>query len=298
MVIGMLQECCRRRQCVQRAISLLLAESTLWLLVSKAPSEKGSKYASCKNLIGFHGAVGCEMCVTWQHAACIGLSSDDVHRSEAVIALKSELKPNTKIMNVRVESYEQRVGQIKDYLESRLVAMNVEINVLCRMINRSNFIIRGLFEGLKDMPGTVIKIAERYSVTIPLHDISFVGYMKNNKTIMVKLNLIGMWDVLIGKYFKKIKIRPTYASNCVDDPKFEGEIPQRRIYLYDHLCTVSGELNKTCANLRKNGKITRFRIVNTIKPYAVLVVCDGSTTKLDLQGCEEILGTTSMTNAG
>lgn len=58
--------------------------------------------------------------------------------SEAVIALKLELKLNTDMTKVRMESCKQRVGQIKKHLESRLVAMNAQVNVLYRTVNRSS----------------------------------------------------------------------------------------------------------------------------------------------------------------
>lgn len=35
----------------------------------------------------------------------------------------------------------------------------------------------------------------------------------------------------------------------------------------------------------------------TLMPYAVLVLSDGNTTKLDLQGSKEMLSKTSMVNA-
>uniref|UniRef100_A0A1A9VE95 Uncharacterized protein n=1 Tax=Glossina austeni TaxID=7395 RepID=A0A1A9VE95_GLOAU len=171
--------------------------------------------------------------------------------SVPAIAFKSKLLLNVKRMKLRMESCKQWVGQIRDDLESRLVAMNAEINALYRMVNRSNLIVIALPEGLNDIPETVINIAELYSVTIALHDISFAGYMKNNKTIVVKLNSIGMRDVLIDKYFKNIRVRPLFVANCVDDPIFTQEL---RIYPNDHLCSTAGELNKTCANIRKRGR--------------------------------------------
>uniref|UniRef100_A0A1A9Z8K4 Uncharacterized protein n=1 Tax=Glossina pallidipes TaxID=7398 RepID=A0A1A9Z8K4_GLOPL len=197
--------------------------------------------------------------------------------NDALIALKSELKLSTKRMKIKVDSCEQRVGQIKDVMESGLVTMNSEINALDRMVNRSNFIV---LEGLNDIPGTVIKKAKHFSVTIALHDINFVGYMKNNKTIMVTLNSIAIRDVLMGMYFKDVKVRPLYAVNWIDDPKFTkfavAHTRQRSS------CPAAGELDKTCADLHKKDRIVRFRIVNTIKPYVVLVLSDSNTTKLDL----------------
>ncbi|KAI9587229.1 hypothetical protein GQX74_003076 [Glossina fuscipes] len=161
------------------------------------------------------------------------------------------------------------------------------------MVNRLNLIISDLPEGLNDIPGTVIKIAEHYSVTIALHDISFAGYMKNDKTISVKLNWIVMRGELMGKYFKNINVRPL----CVYDPKFIQEILRQRINLIDRLRPAAGELNKACVNFRKKSKIVRFRIGNGIRPYAILVLADGNTAKLDLQGCKEMLGITFMINA-
>uniref|UniRef100_A0A1B0BVD1 Uncharacterized protein n=1 Tax=Glossina palpalis gambiensis TaxID=67801 RepID=A0A1B0BVD1_9MUSC len=247
-----------------------------------APSKKGSRCASCNNFVGRHRAVVCQMGQnrpTFLVAMYFKSTFDELlvklqlsmkeSLSEVVIALKSELRFNTEMMKVRVESWFERV-------QSRLVAMNTEINALDIMVNRSNFIISGLPEDLNDISLTVIKIAEYYSVTVRLHDISFADYMKNNKTILVKLNSIEMRSVFMGKYFKNIKVGPRHAANCIF---------QQRSYINDHLCPAAVELNKTSTNLRKKSKIMRFKIVNTLKPYSVLVPFDGNIVKVDLQAC-------------
>ncbi|KAI9575123.1 hypothetical protein GQX74_015597 [Glossina fuscipes] len=63
------------------------------------------------------------------------------------------------------------------------------------------------------------------------------------------------------------------------------DIFMQRSYINDHLCPAAVELNKTSANLRKKSKIMRFKIVNTLKPYSVLVPFDGNIVKVDLQAC-------------
>uniref|UniRef100_A0A1B0ASI4 Uncharacterized protein n=1 Tax=Glossina palpalis gambiensis TaxID=67801 RepID=A0A1B0ASI4_9MUSC len=148
--------------------------------------------------------------------------------NDALIALKSELKLSTERMTVTVESCELKVDQINDVTDIRLGAMNAEIKVLYRIVNRSKFNIKGLPEGINDIPGTVIETAEHCSAPIALHNINFAGYTENNITIMVKLNSFGMRDILMGKYFKNLKIHPLYAVNCVDDAKFTQGILQRR----------------------------------------------------------------------
>uniref|UniRef100_A0A1B0C0L9 Uncharacterized protein n=1 Tax=Glossina palpalis gambiensis TaxID=67801 RepID=A0A1B0C0L9_9MUSC len=189
--------------------------------------------------------------------------------SEAIIDLKSKLKLYDDMIKVRMKSCVQRVDQIKENLESRLVAVNAEINTLHRMVNRSNLNISGFPKGLNDIPGTAIKTAEYYSVTTALHHITFIGYIKNKKKC---LNSILIRDDLMSKYFKNIKVWPLYAVNCAI---FTQEILRRRIYLNDHLCPVAAELNKACASLPKKGKHVRFRIVNDVNSYAILISSDG-----------------------
>uniref|UniRef100_A0A1A9V3K8 Reverse transcriptase domain-containing protein n=1 Tax=Glossina austeni TaxID=7395 RepID=A0A1A9V3K8_GLOAU len=75
------------------------------------------------------------MCLTWLHASCIGLSSEDVLRlsmkgslNDALISLKSDLKLTIDRMKVKVESCKQG---LRIYLTDHLCPAAGELNKTC-----------------------------------------------------------------------------------------------------------------------------------------------------------------------
>lgn len=142
--------------------------------------------------------------------------------------------------------------------------------MIFRKLNRPDIVIKGLPNGLKNLPNVIIDIGKHYNTTFTIRDIDNVNYINNGNAILVKFTSALLRDVIMGEYFKSVKTEPLMLSHIILDPAAVNL--NKRVFLNDHFPPATGKLNALCAKLRKDNKIIKYKIKNADKPIAVLTL--------------------------
>ncbi|XP_073838504.1 uncharacterized protein [Musca autumnalis] len=176
----------------------------------------------------------------------------------------NEIKNDIARCNEKVAAVEASVKALED--ENKL--LKAENNALHRRLNRADFLISGLPDGLNDLVEIVISIAAFFNVNLERRDVGLACYINNRKHILVKLNCAELRDEIMRQYFKSRSLK---VSDIL--PADGGDIT-RRVYLNDHFSPEASSLNAVCNKLRRQNVISKYRIVNGDKARAKITLPD------------------------
>lgn len=172
--------------------------------------------------------------------------------------------------------------------------LELEYNALYMKFNRADIVINGLPDCLKNIKNTLIDLASFYEISVTHQDINLAFYTNNKKSVLVKFNSISVRDDIMREYFKSIKSQPLKASDFITDQRIPAKLLERRIYLNDHYSPAAGKLNSICLKLRQNKAIKKFKLVNSVKPIAKMMMPDDKVVERDCAGCVEQLKSVSL----
>lgn len=197
--------------------------------------------------------------------------------------IKSDMKSCFADIKNDIVQCNIRVAQVEASTSSKISALEAENNALHRRLNRADFLIGGLPEGLGDLAPAVIAIGAVFNVTITRQDIYHVCYVHKSKQILVKLNSMALRDIIMKEYFKS---RTLKLCDVLNGP---GSDITSRVYLNDHYTPAAGQLNSVCMKLRRSKRIAKFKILNGDKARVKVIFPDGKETVLDVNECASLL---------
>lgn len=189
-------------------------------------------------------------------------------RSDLSSSLK-ELQDNIAVCNDTIKSVEIHTLDKINHLE-------MENNCLHRRINRADIVISGLPTGINNLHETVISIFAHYKINADIRDINHCFYIQKGRSVLMKLNNVQLRDELMKAYFKT---RSLQLSDII------GTQLAARVYMNDHLTPACNKLQTICWNLRKDAKISWFRVLNGDMPSAKIKLPDGTLKQLNFQQC-------------
>lgn len=191
----------------------------------------------------------------------------------------TELKADIVKCNDRVKSVEASVSNLRNENE----VLKMENNVLHRRINRSDFLISGLPEGLNDLVVTVIAVAACFNVMLTRSDVNLACYINSKRQILVRLNCAEHRDAIMKQYFKTRSLR---VCDIISGP---GNEVTSRVYLNDHYTPDASNLNSICNKLRRLNIISKYRILNGDRVKAKITLPDGKEIVRDVNECSLLL---------
>ncbi|KNC20782.1 hypothetical protein FF38_00079 [Lucilia cuprina] len=106
-------------------------------------------------------------------------------------------------------------------------------------------------------------------------------YINKKKYILVKFNSTLIRDNIMDEYFKTIKTQPLMASDFVTDQKIPSSLLKKRVFLNEHYSPMAGKLNALCLKLRQNKIISKYKLINAEKPFAILTLPDNMIIERD-----------------
>lgn len=200
--------------------------------------------------------------------------------------IKTEMTSCVAELKSSVNDCVKRVNEVESVTLKKIPALEAEDNVLHRRINRCDFLISGLPEGLNDLEAPVIALGAHYKIPIVSQDINTVCYINRRKQILVKLNKMSKRDAIMKEYFRTRTLKVCDIFDCPD-----GNITSR-VYLNDHYSPAASQLNTICRKLRQLKIISKFNILNADKLAARLTLPDGVVVVRDVKECEALLDNT------
>lgn len=204
----------------------------------------------------------------------IKLALDDIKGE--VSACLSEIKSDITKCN-------DRINGVETVAFSKISNLEAGCNALHRRLNRADFLISGLPEGLDDLMAPVIAVAAKFNVDLAKHDINHVCYINGKRNILVKLNSVANRDKIMRQYFKTRTLRVCDIMGTT-----LSDITSR-VYLNDHYTPAASFLNTICVKLRRLNIISKFKILNGDKATAKITLLDGKEIIRDIEGCNAIL---------
>ena len=93
----------------------------------------------------------------------------------------------------------------------------------------------------------------------------------------------------MDEYFKTIKTQPLKASDFVTDVRIPDNLLNHRVFLNEHYSPAAGKLNALCLKLRQSKIINKYKLINAVKPVAVVTFADNTSKEYDTKGCVELL---------
>lgn len=210
----------------------------------------------------------------------------------AIDSMKSEMSLCLSEMRTDITKYNDRIERIESStstLTTETRSLKDENNALHRRLNRGDFLIAGLPEGLDDLVSHVIALGSFFKVDLTRRDINHVCYINKRKQILVKLNTIECRDEIMKQYFK------TRSLRVCDVLSGRGSDITTRVYLNDHYTPAAGYLNSICNKLRRQNIITRFNILNGDKASVKLFFPDGKVMIKDVDECALLLNNSNRT---
>lgn len=201
----------------------------------------------------------------------------------AIDGMRTEVSSCLTELKTDIVKCNERVNLIEASTSGKIAALEAENNSLHRRLNRGDFLIGGLPEGLDDILKAVIAVAAVFNVLLTKQDINHACYINRKKQILVKLNSVSARDEIMRSYFKTRTLR---VCDVLDGPG--GDITSR-VYLNDHYTPSAGYLNSLCKKLRRLNIIMKFKILNGDKTRAKLIFPDGKETVRDINECALLL---------
>lgn len=204
----------------------------------------------------------------------------------AIDNMKSEMTLCLTEMRTDINKYSERIDRIEmstSTLSGETKALKAENNALHRRLNRGDFLIGGLPDGLDDLVEHVISLGAFFKIQLTRQDVNHVCYINRRKQILVKLNSVDCRDKIMKQYFK------TRSLRVCDIVKGQGPDITSRVYLNDHYTPAAGYLNTVCNKLRRLNVITKFKILNGDKTCAKLMFPDGKDVIKDVDECVKLL---------
>lgn len=327
-----------------------------------APGKKSYKCGICAlNVSNNHDSIMCDVCSSWIHADCAGLSKEDVNKldelectsficspckkrissnnknningslkdeitnlnskvdakfddlnakfdklmskceddrnfikkafDDAVSDFKKEMSTCVNALKDDIRECNTLIKNVESKTDDRMSNLETENNLLYMKFNRPDLIINGLPDCLKNVRNTIIDLASFYEISISPQDINLAFYTNNKKSVLVKFNSVFLRDEIMREYFKSIKTQPLKASDFITEPKIPVKLLDRRIFLNEHYSPAAGKLNAICLKLRHSKLVNKFKIINAVKPIAVLTLPDNKVVERDYNGCAELLKT-------
>lgn len=202
--------------------------------------------------------------------------------------IKSELKSCFIDIKNDIAQCNDRIIHVEKSTSSKLSALEAENNALHRRLNRADFLIGGLPEGLEDLVPPVIAVGTVFNIVVTKQDIFHVCYVHKRKQILVKLNSVALRDNIMREYFKSRTLR---VCDVMSGP---GSDITNRVYLNDHYTPAAGYLNSVCMKLRRMNRITKFKMLNGDKAKVKVMFPDGKETVLDVNECASLLNEPSI----
>lgn len=191
--------------------------------------------------------------------------------------LSEDIIVQLKDIKSEVTNCSLKAKKTEEFVTSKIKKLEQENNSLRRQINRNDIIVYGLSGTMtaEKMHKIVFNIGKVLDVEINNNDLNVCTYIHNKKSVLVKLNSVYKRDIVMKKYFaaKELKL-------CEIDEESDIE---SRVYLNDNLTGVAAKLNFICRQLRKNGKITKFKFYNKDVPEAQLYFPGGDTKIVNLE---------------
>lgn len=204
--------------------------------------------------------------------------------------IKSEMKSCFVDIKNDISQCKDRIIQVEASTSSKISALEAENNALHRRLNRADFLLGGLPEGLVDLVPPVIAVGAVFNVAITRQDIYHVCYIHKKKQILVKLNSVALRDNIMREYFKSRTLR---VCDVMTGP---GSDITSRVYLNDHYTPAAGHLNSICMKLRRINSITKFKILNGDQARVKVMFPDGKETVLSVNECSALLNEPHVVN--
>lgn len=194
--------------------------------------------------------------------------------------LREELCLDMQNIKDDVKNCNSRINEVDKSNQDKINKVASRYNTLERRQNRSDILIYGLPQSIKNIEEIVKKIGELFGITINETDINHCCHIHKKKCILVKFNSTKLRDKLMQSYFKSKPI----CQNDITDSEATN-----RIYLNDNLSPSSNKLNFICRKLRLKKMIKKFNIINMDSPKAKITKLNDSIVVLDLQQCSNWL---------
>lgn len=128
------------------------------------------------------------------------------HALEAIADLKHDVASYNKELRSEINVCSKRISQVESTTSAKFSQLEVENNALHRKLNRADFIIGGLPEGLNDLGAVVIELGLFFKTQVSSHDINYACYIHNKKSVLVKLNSVFLRDSIMAQYFREHKV--------------------------------------------------------------------------------------------
>lgn len=184
----------------------------------------------------------------------------------------SELTKSIDICNKKIDSVElssnKRIKNLEDQNE-----------ILHKRLNRADIIINGFSQNQADIYAIALKIFEELKVDVCDSDISLCCFINNGFSVLVKFNSISKRDLIMSNYFKTRSLK--VSTFVATGPGKQVDI-HKRVFLNDHLSAKAGRLCYLCRKLRRNKKISKFRLLNSDVPKVKITFGDNTSNVFDL----------------
>lgn len=214
---------------------------------------------------------------------------------DSVSKIRDEMSSCANSLKGDIDNCNTRINSVETNTAEKISVLETENNALYMKFNRPDLSINGLPDCLKDVKNTVIDLASFYEIFVSPQDINLAFYTNNKKSVLVKFNSVCLRDEIMREYFKSIKTQPLKASDFITDSRIPLNLLDRRIFLNDHYSLAASKLSALRLKLRQNKVISKFKIINAVKPKAVLTMSDGNVFERDCYGCAELLKTGGST---
>lgn len=193
--------------------------------------------------------------------------------------LRSYISTSLKEFQNNVEHCNENIRNLETKTMSQISHLEVENNKIQCRFNRPDIVISGLPSGINDFPEPVLAICKHYQISAAIGDINHCLYIQQGKSILVKFNNVHIRDSIMKAYFKTPKLQLKDIINTDINS---------RVYLNDNFTSAAHKLHVLCRALRKDDKITWFRIMNRDIPLAKIKLTDGTEKKLNYLQCSEL----------
>lgn len=204
----------------------------------------------------------------------------------AIDSMKDEMKSCLLEMNADIIRCNERVTCVESSVSSlkeENSALRSEVNSLHRRINRTDFLISGLPDGINDLVSHVIAVGAFYNIELTRRDVNLACYINRKKHILVKLNSASLRDDIMKEYFKSRTLR---VCDVLTGP---GDDITRRVFLNDHHTPAASRLNFICNKLRRQNIIIKYKIFDGDTVRAKITLADGREIVRDINECGSML---------